>query len=187
MKLTQLTIAGLLLAEGRGRTPPPTNDKCSDATEIEIQRQGNAVSMDGTLVGATMDVDVPICTYSNWDYRGVWYKITTSEYVGDISIDLCGLNDGKGDVSVYSTTKTDDDCSSITCVAGQDVYCEPSEEEKLVVPVDGTVYNYYIRVVSKCRELNITNIRRIQDSHYLSCFVYPCLCPPHYQASPREC
>ncbi len=90
-----------------GRSTPPSNDQCAEATMVEC---GWMVS--GTTVDATFD-GAPFCGTFN-TAPGVWYSLTPDENAF-VTVSTCNQADYDTRINVYTGG-----CGVLSCVAGQD-------------------------------------------------------------------
>ncbi len=64
--------------------PPPANNLCADAEEVEINQPGESSSTSGTTMNANFDPDnfiAPLCQVgADGEYAEVWYKFNSEGY-----------------------------------------------------------------------------------------------------------
>jgi len=110
--------------------PPPANDSCQNA---EVVNCGDVVT--GSTLYATTDANATFCGTTP-EAPGVWYM-----FAGDGSVvtaSMCNGTSYDSKINVYSG-----DCSTLTCVDGNDDFCGSQSQISFPTFV-GT--NYYILV-----------------------------------------
>ena len=89
--------------------PTPNNDNCINAIPVAC---GSVVN--GTIAGATEDLDIPNCFTTSPAQQGVWYKILGDNHFTTVS--LCGAGttfDSR--LAIY-----EGECGNLSCIAGND-------------------------------------------------------------------
>ena len=134
MKLTVITIIGILLTLSNAQTPG--NDDCTGAEDLGLLATGVTRSTSGSTIDATDD---GLNCLSYLFSPGIWYKV---QVVGpsDLTVSTCdGATNYDTAISVFKGV----DCNNLTCVAGNDDVC--SQQSSVTVPVCNTT-EYFILV-----------------------------------------
>ncbi|GDX53249.1 hypothetical protein LBMAG27_22960 [Bacteroidota bacterium] len=142
----------------------PANDLCADAIPVIC---GDIVT--GTTISATSDLNASTCG-TNPSAPGVWYVIAGDGSV--ITASLCNGTFFDSKINVYSG-----DCSTLTCVNGNDDFCALQSQVSFLSQIG---VNYYVLVNGYN---NATGDFQIE----FSC-AQPCLtCSPSYVPEGEAC
>ncbi len=105
--------------------PPPANDDCVDAIQLNC---GDVIN--GSTSSATSETDG---CYDDYTSNGVWYTFTGNGL--DWTISLCGSS-----YDTYLSLYEGPDCSTLTCIDANDDDCGTQSQLTDVPTTPGTIY-----------------------------------------------